>query len=68
MQLIHNWKKAWKFFSVQLGLIGTAISGTYAVMFEQLKGTVDPILMAKITAGVFVAGIIGRIISQGIEK
>lgn len=68
MKLVKNYKEAWKFFSVQCSVIGTAISGTYAVMFQQLKDTIEPSTMATITAAVFIAGILGRITSQGFDN
>jgi sorbitol-specific phosphotransferase system component IIBC len=68
MKLITNWRKCWKFLSVQLMAVGSGISATYATMYQQLKDTIDPKMMAMITAGVFVAGILGRVISQGLDN
>lgn len=67
MKLITNWRKAWKFLSVQLMVLGSAMSSAYATMYEQMKSTIDPKMMAMITAGVFIAGIVGRVVSQGLD-
>jgi len=62
--LIDEWKKAYKLLSVQANAIGTAMAAGYASMYEQLKETIPPQWMAGITAAVFAAGIVCRLISQ----
>lgn len=62
--LIEDWRKAYKFLSVQANIIGGAMSTTYGMMYEQLKETIPPQYMAMITGAVFAAGIVLRVISQ----
>lgn len=62
--LIDEWRKAYKLLSVQANTIGVAMATTYAAMYEQLKETIPPQWMAGVTAAVFVAGILCRVISQ----
>lgn len=64
MKLIPEWRKAVKFFSVQANIIGAALASTYGLMYPQLRESIPPQWMAGVTAVVFVAGIICRIISQ----
>lgn len=64
MKLIPDWRKAVKFFSVQANIIGAALASTYGLMYPQLRESIPPQWMAGVTAVVFVAGIICRIISQ----
>ena len=64
MNLIPDWHKAIKLFSVQANIIGAGLATTYGTMYQQLRDTVPPQWMAGITAGVFVAGIVCRVISQ----
>lgn len=64
MTLIEDWKQCWKFLSVQANTIGAAIAATYGMMFDHLKDTIPPTLMAMITMAVFILGIVGRVISQ----
>lgn len=64
MTLIEDWKSAWKFISVQANALGIAMSSTYAIMYDQLKDTMPPKYMVMVTGAVFVAGIVGRVISQ----
>lgn len=64
MNLIPEWRSALKLFSVQANVIGAAIAGTYATMYEQLKADLPPQYMFAVTAGVFIVGIVCRVISQ----
>jgi hypothetical protein len=68
MKLIKDWKKAWKFLSVQLMAVGSAMSVTYAQLYDKMKDHVPPDKMMYIVLAVFVGGILGRVISQGMEE
>jgi hypothetical protein len=68
MKLIDNWKEAYRFISVQANVVGTAMLTTYVSMYDKLKDTIDPKLMATVTIAVFVIGTIGRITNQGLDK
>ena len=62
--LIEDWRKAYKYLSVQANGIGLAIAGAYGAMYDQLKETFPPQWMAAVTGAVFAVGIICRVISQ----
>lgn len=64
MELIPDWKKAVKLFSVQANAIGAALASTYGLMYPQLRESIPPQWMAGITSAVFIAGIVCRVISQ----
>lgn len=64
MRLIDEWRSAIKLFSVQANLIGAGMATTYASMYPQLRESIPPQWMAGLTAAVFVAGIVCRVISQ----
>ena len=64
MNLIPEWRSAVKLFSVQANAIGAALASTYGLMYPQLRESIPPQWMAGITAAVFVAGIVCRVISQ----
>jgi hypothetical protein len=68
MKLIKDWKQCLKFFSVQLSLVGTAMSTTYATLYDKMKDTIPATTMMYITGAVFVMSIVGRVISQGMES
>jgi protein-S-isoprenylcysteine O-methyltransferase Ste14 len=67
MRLVANSRRCWRWFSVQMMALGTALSGAYGAMYEQLKESVPPDVMAALTALVFVAGIFGRLVAQAGE-
>lgn len=64
MALIPEWRSALKLFSVQANVIGAALATTYASMYDKLKADLPPKYMIAVTAGVFVVGIVCRVISQ----
>lgn len=68
MKLIHNWKRSLKFFSVQMNLLGTALSTGYATMYDKLKESVSPATMALVTGAVFVLGVVARVIDQDLKE
>lgn len=64
MSLIEDWKKCWKWMSIQANTLGVAISGTYAALYDEVKANFPAKYMLTLTAVVFLAGIVGRLISQ----
>jgi formate/nitrite transporter FocA (FNT family) len=64
MRLVSDWKKCWKWFSVQAGVIGSSMSIGYVSMYAQLKENFPPKYMMLVTAVVFALGVVGRVISQ----
>ena len=68
MKLITNWRKCWKFLSVQLMAVGSAMSVTYAQLYDKMKDHIPPDKMMYIVLVVFVGGILGRVISQGLDN
>ncbi len=72
MKLIHNWRDAWKMFSVQALIFIGAVQGILAVLSEdtlqqKILGTDTTwgALAAALTVIVAVIGALGRIIDQG---
>lgn len=64
MKLIDEWRSCWKYLSVQANTLGVAITATYGSMYDQLKEVLPPRYMMIVVIGVFVSGIIGRLIVQ----
>jgi phosphoribosylformylglycinamidine (FGAM) synthase-like enzyme len=64
MKLINEWRKCWKFFSVQANALGGAITVGYVSLYDKLKDNFPAKYMVAITAAVFILGIIGRLVSQ----
>lgn len=74
MKLIHNWRDAWKMFSVQALLLIGGIQGVLAVLSEatlqqKILGTdvTWAALGAALSVSVAVIGALGRIIDQGMS-
>ena len=64
MKLIDEWRGALKLFSVQVNMLGVAMMTSYGAMYEQLKETIPPHIMAWISGGMFTVSTIVRLISQ----
>ena len=75
MKLIDNWKEAWKFWSVQLGVLGTVVTSVLlaspdAAMVawntfpEEFKQFIPPHWMPFIGVGIFACSMIARVIAQ----
>lgn len=75
MKLIDNWKEAWKFWSVQLGVLGTVVTSVLlaspdAAMVawntfpEEFKQFIPPHWMPFIGVGIFACSMGARVIAQ----
>lgn len=64
MNLIENWKSSLRLFSIQANGLGIAVTATYGALYDELKGNLPPKWMAILTAGIFILGIVGRLVSQ----
>ena len=75
LELIEDWRNFWRFWSVRLGIIGSAITGVliafpdvalsaWAMMPADLKSAIPERYMPLIGVGIFVASLIARAIKQ----
>lgn len=64
LYLVEDWRKSWRWFSVQANAIGTALTLIYGSMYQQLKETFPPEWMTALTGAIFIIGIIGRVVYQ----
>ena len=74
MKLIHNWRDAWKMFSVQALIFIGAVQGILAVLSPEAlamplpgTGVTWGALGATLTVTAAVIGALGRIIDQGMS-
>lgn len=65
MKLVDNWQKSYKWFSVNIPIVGTSFLGAWIAMPDSLRDSVPHRYIEAITAIVFVGGVIGRLIKQG---
>lgn len=64
MNLIPEWKKAWRMFSVQANVIGAAIISAYSALPEEFKAQVPAKWVLVAAGAAFVAGLAGRLVHQ----
>lgn len=64
-KLVSDWRKSWKWFSMQAMVVSTAILSTWALLPADLKAKLpeDVGLVAAILA--LGAGMVGRLVDQG---
>ena len=75
LELIEDWRNFWRFWSVRLGIIGSAITGVliafpdvalsaWAMMPADLKSAIPERYMPLIGVIIFIASLIARAIKQ----
>jgi hypothetical protein len=64
MQLIDEWKKAYKLLSVQAMVLAVAIQGAWVSMPPDVVAMIDPKYVHLGTAVLLVMGIFGRLVAQ----
>ena len=75
LELIEDWHNFWRFWSVRLGIIGSAITGVliafpdvalsaWAMMPGDLKAAIPERYMPLIGVVIFVASLVARAIKQ----
>ncbi len=69
MQLVANWRSAWKWMSMQFVALALAAETVWmTVPPEVLQEFVSETAQRKITALLMVAAMVGRMIDQGTAK
>lgn len=74
-ELIEDWRDFWRFWSVRLAAVGTAITGllvafpdaalaAWAILPHELKSSIPPQYMPLIGVVVFALSIVARLIRQ----
>lgn len=75
LQLIEDWRNFWRFWSVRLGIVGSAVTAVliafpdvalsaWAMMPADLKAAIPERYMPLIGVVIFVASLIARAIKQ----
>lgn len=67
MKMIPQWRRAWRMFSVQAMVASSAIQGTWMALPADMRTTIDVRVVSALTISMLVLGIVGRLVSQGIE-
>lgn len=64
MQLVPNWRKAWRMLSVQIPAVNVAFLSTWAMLPPKFQDVLPTPWVIGITVGLLVFGVIGRLIDQ----
>jgi hypothetical protein len=75
LEIIEDWHNFWRFWSVQLGVIGSAITAVlvafpdvalsaWSILPADLKASIPERYMPLIGVGIFVASLVSRAIKQ----
>lgn len=64
MNLIDNWRQAWRFLSVQAMALAIALQGVWINLPDDLRAHIPDKIALSVTAGILVLGLIGRVFQQ----
>ena len=64
VQLVDEWKSAWKWFSVQSMVLAGSIQGTWLAVPADLKTKVPESWVQGVVISLLVLGTIGRLVKQ----
>lgn len=64
MKLVDDWKRCYRWFSVQSMAISGALLATWALMPEDLKSSLPPQMIVGTAVGILALGVIGRVVEQ----
>lgn len=65
MQLVPNWKRLHRAFSVQAMALAAAIQGAWPTIPDDLKAVLPHGIVHWVSVALLVAGIVGRLVDQG---
>lgn len=63
-ELNPDWRKSWRWFSMQAMALSTALLASWAVLPEKLQDAIPHPWPAVIAAGLLVLGMVGRLVKQ----
>lgn len=64
IQLIEDWRKAWRFLSVQAMGLNAAFLASWTVIPDDFKMNLPKWFMPVVVVSLLLTGIIGRIVKQ----
>jgi hypothetical protein len=67
LQLVEDWRKAWRWFSVNAMVLAAAIQGAWLQIPDDMKASIPPALVSYSTITLLVLGVLGRLLKQGGE-
>lgn len=64
MKIVENWKEGWRWISNLCMTAAAAIHGSWLMMPEDMKSSLDPKTISYISLALMVTGVVGRFIDQ----
>lgn len=64
MRLVTNWKRAWRWISVQAMVLAGALQGAWMFVPDDLRASIPPGVVQGFTIVLLVLGVIGRLVDQ----
>lgn len=62
--VVSDWRRAWRWFSVQAMVLAGAINGTWAVIPDSMKASLPTGLIQWLTIALLFLGVVGRLVDQ----
>lgn len=62
---VRNWRRCWKWFSMQAMLLAGAIQGAWVFIPGEMRATIPEIYLQIATGVLLVLGVLGRLVDQG---
>ena len=67
LQLVEDWRKAWRWFSVNAMIAAGAIQGAWLQIPDDMRAHIPEHLISGATIALLILGVAGRLIKQGVE-
>lgn len=64
MKLVANWKRAWRWISVQVMVLAGALQGAWMFVPDDLRTSIPHGIVQGFTLVLLVLGVIGRLVDQ----
>lgn len=64
MRLVTNWKRAWRWISVQAMVLAGALQGAWMFVPDDLRASIPPGVVQGFTIVLLTLGVIGRLVDQ----
>ena len=68
MNLVDDWKNAYKWFSMHCMVLSASIQGSWCYIPDDMRQSIPQGVVTAITIGLLVIGIFGRLIQQKKKK
>lgn len=64
MKLVEDWKRAWRWISVQAMVLAGALQGAWMFVPDDLRTSIPPGVVQGFTIVLLVLGVMGRLVDQ----